>query len=331
MRAVQPFAAKQAAHLAGPCAAIRLLKDAQPILRGELAPLRLGHDLRVRRRSWAPGPGGLVATLLAPRAGKIISCPSLSLQGFRLHRPTVIPKVAGVSVSRGLSANSDHRSTRAPQLDTQQCRGLWPCLAELDALGKTLIDNARQLVEADRLDRRANASSPAETRDDALVVQARAWASSLDRSSFQVQRTFDGSTFEAIPPPDVVAALQDGNEDLERAQNAIGLFVRYHIARTKEMPEPVGRDDLVADIATVLDLIENPPPDAPHNLWDVAALVASTALTSSRIERHAPYRLGGLVMPAHEFEHVLRVRTDRNAARVSPWYLDHCRTTLRPI
>ena len=35
-------------HLAGLRAALRLLKDPQPILRGELAPLRLGHDLRVR-------------------------------------------------------------------------------------------------------------------------------------------------------------------------------------------------------------------------------------------------------------------------------------------
>ena len=42
MRAVQPLAAKQAAHLAGLCAAIRLLQNPQPILCGELAPLRLG-------------------------------------------------------------------------------------------------------------------------------------------------------------------------------------------------------------------------------------------------------------------------------------------------
>ena len=67
MGAVQPLAAKQPTHLAGLCTALRLLKDPQPILRGELAPLRLGHDLRVRGRSCAPGPGGLVATLLAPQ------------------------------------------------------------------------------------------------------------------------------------------------------------------------------------------------------------------------------------------------------------------------
>ena len=44
MRAVQPLAAKQAAHLDGLCASIRLLQNPQPILCGELAPLRLGHS-----------------------------------------------------------------------------------------------------------------------------------------------------------------------------------------------------------------------------------------------------------------------------------------------
>ena len=76
MGAVQTLAAKQPAHLAGLRAALRLLQNPQSILRGELAPLRLGHDLRVRRwRAWlGSGPGGLVATLLDPRAGASISC-----------------------------------------------------------------------------------------------------------------------------------------------------------------------------------------------------------------------------------------------------------------
>ena len=89
MRAVQPLAAKQAAHLAGLCAALRLLQDPQPILRGELAPLRLGHDLRVRRRSGAAGPGGLVATLLDPqgRIRNLFQCHRVSLCGHRSSPP----------------------------------------------------------------------------------------------------------------------------------------------------------------------------------------------------------------------------------------------------
>ena len=73
MGAVQPLAAKQPAHLAGLRAALCLLQNPQSILRGELAPLRLGHDLRVRRwpRVAGSGPGGLVATLLDPQGRSV--------------------------------------------------------------------------------------------------------------------------------------------------------------------------------------------------------------------------------------------------------------------
>ena len=89
MGAVQPLAAKQSTHLTGLRTALRLLKDPQPILRGELAPRRFGHDLRVRGRSCAPGPGGLVATLLDPqgRNGTLIQCHRVSLCGHRCSPP----------------------------------------------------------------------------------------------------------------------------------------------------------------------------------------------------------------------------------------------------
>ena len=69
MGAVQTLAAKQPAHLAGLRAALCLLQNPQSILRGELAPLRLGHDLRVRRwpRVAGSGPGGLVAMACPPK------------------------------------------------------------------------------------------------------------------------------------------------------------------------------------------------------------------------------------------------------------------------
>ena len=102
MRAVQPLAAKQAAHLAGLCAAIRLLQNPQPILCGELAPLRLGHNLRVRGRSGAAGPGASSLRSSTPRAGtetsfNVIESP-LCDHRFSPPPPTEIPKVAGVSV-----------------------------------------------------------------------------------------------------------------------------------------------------------------------------------------------------------------------------------------
>ena len=191
----------------------------------------------------------------------------------------------------GLSATSDHlvsperrRWTLHNAAMLMALRATGDRVAELDALGKTLIDNARQHVEADRLARDANDDAPTEHAYDALVVQARAWASSLDRNSFKAERTPDGLTVEATPPPDVVEALHEGNQDLERAQDAIRLFDRYHIEPTKEMPQPVSRDDLVADIAAALELVENPPTAAPHSSWDTAASVASAALEAHLIE-----------------------------------------------
>ena len=204
---------------------------------------------------------------------------------------------------------------------------------EVAALGNTLVDNARQHVEAGR-GRHTPARSPAETTDDELVVQARAWASSFDRSSFNVQKTSDGFTFEAKPPPDVVAALHDGNEDLERAQDAVRLFVRYHIEPKKATPAPVGRDDLVADIAAALNLLEHPRPFAPHNPRDVVALVAAAALEAHllhgvdlpddtvRVALEIILHVGDAPPPNDEYEETLyEFGADRSAARVIPLVL----------
>ena len=91
MGAVQTLAAKQPAHLAGLRAALCLLQNPQSILRGELAPLRLGHDLRVRRwpRVAGSGPGGLVATLLDPqgRSAHLLQCHRFSFCGHWYSPP----------------------------------------------------------------------------------------------------------------------------------------------------------------------------------------------------------------------------------------------------
>ena len=116
MGAVQTLAAKQPAHLAGLRAALCLLQNPQSILRGELAPLRLGHDLRVRRwpRVAGSGPGGLVATLLDPqgRSAHLLQCHRFSLCGHWYSPPPPYSnsKGAGVSVmlaERGGSARFD--------------------------------------------------------------------------------------------------------------------------------------------------------------------------------------------------------------------------------
>ena len=193
-------------------------------------------------------------------------------------------------------------------------------------------------------ERRSWTLSNAAMLDDELVVQARAWASSLDRSSFKTKRTTDGFTVEATPPPDVADALEDGNEDRKRAQDAIRLFVRYHIEPTKEIPEPVGRDDLAADIATALNLLEHPPPFAPHNPWDVAALVASAALEAHllqgtdlpdetiRIALEIILQVGDASPRLDEYDGTLyEYGADRSAARVIPLVLLNAAAPLRAL
>ena len=91
MGAVQPLAAKQPAHLTGLRAALCLLQNPQSILRGELAPLRLGHDLRVRRwpRVAGSGPGGRGASRRGPqgRSVHLLQCHRFSLCGHWYSPP----------------------------------------------------------------------------------------------------------------------------------------------------------------------------------------------------------------------------------------------------
>ena len=89
----------KAAHLAGLCE-----RSASSRTRSRYSAVnwrrRLGHNLRVRGRSGAAGPGGLVATLLDPQGwnGNLITMSSSSLRSSVTSTATEIPKVAGVSV-----------------------------------------------------------------------------------------------------------------------------------------------------------------------------------------------------------------------------------------
>ena len=125
MRAVQPLAAKQAAHLAGLRAAVGLLWDSQSILGGELAPLRLGYHLGVRRRPRAArsGSGGLVAPLLNPQSpsAHLVQCHRFSLCDHRFSSPPPHSNSKGcrclIDVGREGQASRDTRIVRAVEGD----------------------------------------------------------------------------------------------------------------------------------------------------------------------------------------------------------------------
>ena len=160
----------------------------------------------------------------------------------------------------------------------------------LRALGGKLVANARRHLKRTRHD-----DEPMDAEADAddfsehtLVAQVRAWASSLDRDTYQVHEAPDGLYVQAAPPEDIVQALESSNEDLSRAQEATRLTVRYYVEPRKES---IRTDDLARDIETARKLLENPPSLRAHDPWDTPALVAAAAL-----EAHL---LSGAILPEH--------------------------------
>lgn len=124
------------------------------------------------------------------------------------------------------------------------------------------------------------------------------------------------------------------------------MFVRYHIDPKKEFAQPIGHDELAADLATARKLLENPSSRGIYGPWDTCALVAAAALEAHLLEG------AGLPEEALSFaaEIVLRIGegeagprpfefedtffeegADRSAARVLPLLLLPSATELRAM
>ncbi len=218
--------------------------------------------------------------------------------------------------------------------------------AELRALGETLIVNARRLV-APAPDHEPSQKEPVtEIEEQQLVVQARAWASSLDRDRYQAHKTEGGFYISTTPPDDVVQALQGSHEDLERTRETIRLVVRYLIEPKKEFAKPIGPDELAVDIAAAQKLLENPPSQGAHDPWDTAALVAAAALEAHLVEgaslpdealsfaAEIVLRIGEGAAGSRQFEFegtLFGKDADRSAARVLPLLLLPIAAPLRTV
>lgn len=162
-------------------------------------------------------------------------------------------------------------------------------IEELRAVGEALVENARQLVEIRKDRETAEIDSGTHTDDGELVTMARAWASSLDRGSYQIQKTIDGYRVESTPPADVVQALQESTGEVEGTSEVTRLFVRYSVDPKKENAAAIGVDELVADLAAVRTLLETPPPLESHDSWNMAAwntLDASAMVAAAALEAH---------------------------------------------
>ena len=217
-------------------------------------------------------------------------------------------------------------------------------LRELRALGESLVGGARrrmeQVDEADATQKEANGDEDIELQFAAV----KAWASNLDREKFQVHEAPDGLRIQAMPPEEVVQALQQSNEDLQRAAEEIRLTGRYFVKSNEAYAEGLEPDELKADIAFVRELIENPPSRSASRPWDVPALVSAAAIKAHllrsvdlpddtltfAVDTVLRVAEGEAPPSPYEFEDTyFEQGADRSAARVLPLLLMPAAASLR--
>ena len=157
-------------------------------------------------------------------------------------------------------------------------------VAELRALGDELVLNARRLAEGAHVHQPAQEAAGNDSTEHELVVLARAWASSLDRSKFEFKEMDQAIVVQAAPPDDVTQALQEIHEDAEPTSEATRMFVRYVVDPERGTPKPISNDELVADMVASRNLLENPSSSRIHSPWDICALVAAAALKAHFID-----------------------------------------------
>ena len=88
---------------------------------------------------------------------------------------------------------------------------------ELRALGDKLVTNARRHLVWSRDDELAESEADAGGSIEQKLVPVRAWASCLDRATYQAHEASDGLYINSTPPDDVLQALEPSKEKLQRA------------------------------------------------------------------------------------------------------------------
>ena len=83
---------------------------------------------------------------------------------------------------------------------------------ELRAVGERLVETHRQRVVG------ALGGDAEEGAVDQELVTVRSWASGLDRDTYETYEREGGLYIQSRPPDDVAQAMENGNQDLQRAQ-----------------------------------------------------------------------------------------------------------------
>jgi DNA-binding transcriptional ArsR family regulator len=200
---------------------------------------------------------------------------------------------------------------------------------ELRMIGQRLVETARRFVVEELVDVEGAAV-------EEQLVTVRAWASGLDRASYEAHQAEEGVYIQSRPPDDIAQALQRGHEDVQRAQEATRLIVRYYVRPKNGRAEPVGAEDLAADLAVAQELLENPPALNAGDQWDTPTAVAAAALEAHltagvelpenalRFAVDVVIRVGEGEVSPRQFEYeqtYFEQGADRSAARVLPLLL----------
>lgn len=207
---------------------------------------------------------------------------------------------------------------------------------ELRLVGQELVATARRLAMGDL-------GETSEERVQELLHPVRAWASALDRDTYQAQHVEGGLQIQVNPPDDVVEALQAKNTDLARVHEALRLSVRYYVHPRTGKAEDLSADDLAGDLAAARELIDSSSSDSDDR-WEAPAAVAAAALTAHlvngvdlptddlRFAAQTLLRIGEGAVSPHPFdseEAYYEQGADRTAARALPLLLLPAAATLR--
>jgi len=210
---------------------------------------------------------------------------------------------------------------------------------ELRTIGEQLVTKVRRLA-------REELGDVDEATIERSIATERAWASGLDRSTYEAQETEGGLLIQSTLPPEVAQALESRNIEVRRAQESTRLIVRYYIQPKQGTVERISADDLTADLAIAKDLLENPPALSAGPAWDTPAAVTAAALEANLIDglelsddalRFAVdtvLRIGAGEVPPPQFESeesYFEQGADRSAARVLPLLLSPSAQRLRVL
>lgn len=242
-----------------------------------------------------------------------------------------------VNESSGLASGSEHITEPERRTWTLRDAAGWLVVradaeraATLRAVGKALVENAQ------RLETPGNGDQSSASAASGYISTVRNWASGLDRDRYRMFE-HDGMTYvQAVPDEETVAAMREGNDDLQRGQHATRIFVRYFVHQRRSDAEPVTDEELAADLAIARALLDDPPRMGVYEPWEAPALISAVALDAfvlrsahlplDAIEFAAQTVLSvaeGAVPPrAHEYEGTFFEQgSDRSAARALPLLL----------